>query len=404
LVIGRLELRLGTEMQFSLSVVYFNLLALVTHLHLALLTCGEEQLSAPFESMCKLYLYKSTIDGAGRGVFVGDNFAEEEILESAVTIAIPRTMATNSQLHNYVFDTGIGGYSMISLGVSSLLNHASFPNVHHTWADHDLKEPQRIAHLPFSVFTMTVFKTSETVIAGQELFISYGDDWLVERGLDDSLDVAASVVPLEELSSAVCMSTITLGESQINGAGVGAFATRAFRAGELITVSPVLLLNASRLLHNSSHTPLLNYCIGKPGSRAALLPLGHAALINHAPALAANVRMAWFTAWQPAPSSEPETRGEEKEESLSALLQKPFAPFDLAYYATRDIAEGDELLLFYGLAWEQAWTRWTEEEEKEDDEAGAPFRHMVMAPEGLLPASWIEEERCVSSDEGAREL
>ncbi len=204
-------------------------------------------------------------------------------------------------------------------------------------------------------------------------------------------------MPMEELGSAVCMSTIVLGESKISGAGVGAFATRAFRAGDLIIVSPVLLLNASRLLHNSSHTPLLNYCIGKPGSRAALLPLGHAALINHASVLAANVRVAWFTAWQPAPS--PETEREEEEESLSALLQKPFAPFDLAYYATRDIAEGDELLLFYGLAWEQAWTRWTKEEE---EEAGAPFRHMVMAPEGLLPASWMEEKRCVFSDEGAR--
>ncbi len=86
-------------------------------------------------------------------------------MESAVTIAIPWAIVTNSQLDNYVFDTGIKGYSMISLGVSSLLNHAKFPNVHHAWADHSLKEPQRIAHLPFSIFTMTVFETSEAVVA-----------------------------------------------------------------------------------------------------------------------------------------------------------------------------------------------------------------------------------------------
>ena len=79
-------------------------------------------------------------------------------------------------------------------------------------------------------------------------------------------------------------------------------------------------------------------------------------------------------------------------DDMNDLFSAPFAQFDLAFLAHRDIAKGEEITLDYGVAWEQDWFHYaTAVNGYLKDSDIRPLLHRnIEAPEGLFPDSWLD--------------
>lgn len=180
-----------------------------------------------------------------------------------------------------------------------------------------------------------------------------------------------------------CQDHIRPGRSTIYSAGHGAFAARSLSAGTILSTSPLhhmpdrSFLTMSLLqqdpktnqwLRNNGtvvgYQLGLNYCFSHPESTVLLCPYGAGVnFINHAPSDAtitahaashplANVRIQWasdFTA------GHNHTMVQEGTLDDLAQIAKPILSFD--YVVTRDIVEGEELFLDYGVDWVRAWDK-----------------------------------------------
>lgn len=128
------------------------------------------------------------------------------------------------------------------------------------------------------------------------------------------------------------------------------FAKKDFRKGDLVVVSPVLLLPKEHIESISdSSTVLMNYCIASPASSTVMFPFAWGAVANHAPAHQANLEVELFW-WNKAEEVEKTSA------TLAELSSRLSAQLDLGYRATRDIARGEELLFDYGEEWQEEWT------------------------------------------------
>eukprot|EP01039_Chlorochromonas_danica_P011088 gene11088-12351_t len=351
----------------------------------------EESESTPQQLLfCEVYLAPSLIPDAGRGVFAGRSLPRKTVLDHSVNIPVLDRDIADSQLDNYVFSTGIEGYSMLALGLGSLFNHNDTETVVHNWMDDEVADPARVASQPQSTFSRSIFSLGTESVPGQELFISYGDDWLEGRGLNNSQLPGASTLCREEQwlqARGRCLTEVVAQPSTLPHGGVGLFARRDFEPGEVVAVSPVLVMSMEVLSKTKLSSVLWNYCIGQPSRfPIALLPIARAALINHHSELA-NVMMEW--------DGEPPTA------SVEQLLAAPFAPLTLAYRATRLIRHGEEILLDYGSAWIETWQRWNRcNSLAGEDDLGLGndhhhlhcsdpiFREMILPPKDLFPMQW----------------
>jgi hypothetical protein len=119
-------------------------------------------------------------------------------------------------------------------------------------------------------------------------------------------------------------------------------------------------------------------------------------MMNHG-GINANIRIEWHQ-WDKSGTSRLSS-------PVLDLMSLPFSPLDVQYVATRDIAEGEELLLSYGQEWEEAWVQHLEKIlhantevraareawESRNKEGPKPipekpqFRTFITAPPGLFP-------------------
>ena len=201
-------------------------------------------------------------------------------------------------------------------------------------------------------------------------------------------------------------------------AGKGLFAKKDFRKGDLVVVSPVLLLPKDRIESiSNSNTVLMNYCIASPASSTVMFPFAWGAVANHAPPQRANLEVELFW-WNKAEESEKIST------PLSELSSRLSAQLDLGYRATRDIMRGEEMLYNYGDEWQAEWiaylarvSEWSERINKnaeiqdlqravgdinvghssysdfmtDDADTSMPqFRHFVGGQDHLFLASWID--------------
>lgn len=154
--------------------------------------------------------------------------------------------------------------------------------------------------------------------------------------------------------------------STLPQAGRGGFAARDLRAGTVVAPMPLIhILNRHKLrMYDLNQDPtdeatlsnavmgqqlLLNYCFGHRESTLLLCPYGPmASYINHNATLV-NVKIRW---------ADPQ-RGNHSptllNRSLSALDTDATAKLAFDLVALRDIAQGEELFLDYGVEWEKAW-------------------------------------------------
>lgn len=96
----------------------------------------------------------------GRGVFTLQAIDAGEVIEVAPAFELPV-----QGMEDYVYIGSADGLARIVLGYGMLYNHAAEPNV--------LIEHQ---------VTCTVFSAARDIEAGEELRVSYGDEWWTSRG------------------------------------------------------------------------------------------------------------------------------------------------------------------------------------------------------------------------------
>lgn len=158
-----------------------------------------------------------------------------------------------------------------------------------------------------------------------------------------------------------CVDHIFWDYSTIPGAGRGGFAKRDLPRGTVITGTPLRhvpnrFFNMFDIDNDDVNKDVVvgrqlavNYCFGHPESSLLLLPYG--AGINHINhnRSQANVKVRWAEGGGPKLDA-------------SWLLRPPIdlelrhsTGLALDYVATRDISQGEELFLDYGIEWEEAW-------------------------------------------------
>lgn len=111
---------------------------------------------------------KSTIKEAGNGVFASKDFSKEEVLEVSPILAIPMNDAHGNILKDYVFNYGDGLYG-VALGYGAVYNHQDIPNVSYTYSDNK---------------KFMVYKANRDIKKGEELFVSYGQNWWMSRDIN----------------------------------------------------------------------------------------------------------------------------------------------------------------------------------------------------------------------------
>ncbi|KFA87068.1 methyltransferase [Archangium violaceum Cb vi76] len=118
----------------------------------------------------------------GYGVFTDVAIAEGTILEEAHYLKVPFRTVRSSALSDYVFniewgpheeDRG-GEWVAIVMGSGMIYNHSQDPNVSYY-------RGYQKGHSPKDVFTFYALRDIE---AGEQLCISYGENWWKTRGQD----------------------------------------------------------------------------------------------------------------------------------------------------------------------------------------------------------------------------
>jgi hypothetical protein len=180
-----------------------------------------------------------------------------------------------------------------------------------------------------------------------------------------------------------CISHLYIDESDIPLAGKGVFAKKKFSAGEILSVSPVLIHSVHEAKQTSGdRSVFINYILAAPGSDVGLIPIGIVGVCNNGKK-SANTEMEWFN-WpgQNATSA--------ADLNPHELLRASSAQLYLAYRANRDINEGEEVTIDYGESWEQDWERYVEDKRsfKMFEREIPLFRRPIEVPGDLYPQSW----------------
>jgi SET domain len=147
----------------------------------------------------------------------------------------------------------------------------------------------------------------------------------------------------------MCIDNIRIDTATDPTMGRGAFATRAMKAGTRVAPAPIqVFADRTVFAQQVPEAQFINYCFAI-GEKMLLYPYGPGVnLINHAPAEKANVRVEW--------SRHAMHHGTWLDLPLSQFLQMDYpGGLIMDVIAMRDIAEGEELFMDYGPAWEQAW-------------------------------------------------
>jgi hypothetical protein len=189
----------------------------------------------------------------------------------------------------------------------------------------------------------------------------------------------------------MCVDNLRVGPSTIPDAGRGAFATRSFKKGDVVSPVPMVPILQEEVLemfetvevydeklrktvrkHDGSkpigYQLLYNYCFGHPESSLLLVPGAPMVnFVNHASKDQANVKLEW---------SEHEHIGTDQvlqETTLDAwsVSETPHIMFNLV--ATGKISPGDELFLDYGENWAEAWKE-HKKTWKSSDDSKSPLR------------------------------
>lgn len=320
----------------------------------------------------------------GRGVFAGTELKHGVIMDEAATISIPKDLLENWGAVN---DYAMGEPPVIVFGVGMIINHGNPRNLEILMLQNDRYETATSAEQrlePQSVSTEVSLECTRTINVGEEIFSTYGDkNWFESRDiiLNPTLDDTTKRYTIERLmQSGFCITDVYVDESVI--AGKGLFAKKDFLTGDIVSISPVLLLPKNAVQSASNETVLINYCLADKSSDVALLPIGYPALANHG-GQSSNLTLEWYS-W---------TGEESKNQCIMNLSEDEVillrhVNLDMSYRASKNISAGDELTFDYGLAWEEKWSIYTDSMLSWETAGCIPgnepiFRHPIGVPKSL---------------------
>jgi hypothetical protein len=327
--------------------------------------------------------------GAGRGVFAGSDFSYGDVMVADRAVLVLDKDVEDTQLSHYFYEAA-EGRAFLSMGDGSLFNHHTPITVDNYWRS---EAPSDDPKSPDYFTSSVLYYADKDVQSGEEIFNSYGDEsWFegrdiefvsgdIEEGL---LSLSRSLTDLERTGH--CLSDVEILESSMGaGAGDGLFATRPFKSGEVVSLSPVLFMAKHTLLETSATSELVNYALSLPGSDVSLVPMGRAGMANDG-GPAASLRLHWYD-W----ASRSVLYGSDmpdaiKGKTVDEIESSRFVTLDVCYVATRDIEEGEELTLFYGEEWGREWQLHTQ---RQQADSSALFRHFIDVSPEMFPNSWM---------------
>lgn len=210
-----------------------------------------------------------------------------------------------------------------------------------------------------TTYPCSEYVTNRDIVPGEELFVSYvsegSNSWFDAREIykhisADSNSLLYSMDELHEVGH--CLSDVKVAKSNIPLAGKGLFAKKDFKKGEIITISPALLLPKIEAQNNrlTSTQLVQNYAFAHPNSDFALFPIGLASLINHAQVANVELELYWW-------DKNRLMKLQSENVTLTELSNQRNAPLDIAYKATSDIKQGEEITFHYGEEWVERWAR-----------------------------------------------
>lgn len=175
-------------------------------------------------------------------------------------------------------------------------------------------------------------------------------------------------------SHGYCLDTLQMGPSTIPHAGRGAFATRSFQRGDIVTLTPMMHIADKSVLEIydletiqdpdtgsvvrvnnyeaglSGYQLLMNYCFGHSESSLLLFPLGsHAGLINHDKSPNA------YITWSRVADNNLPNQHAFQDVSVDAMAEVNRIVVVMKIVAIRPIEEGEEVTIDYGDEWVSAW-------------------------------------------------
>jgi hypothetical protein len=352
---------------------------------------------------CDLYLAPSNMNGVERGIIAGRTFPAGYTVEVSPSVIVKMDEIRRKQLSNYVYGSEDKTYSIVTFGSGMLFNHRNPKSIQHYYHDYPILSPTMylgdVYSAPYSSFSFLDFVTEKAITFGEELFASYGDDsWFSSRNItfvaaDETESFQYSTETLREYGH--CLSDVYTNQSTIPLAGNGLFARRRFEKGELVHVSPTIVLSRFAIERTQDSSLLLNYCITDTGSDVALLPIGLGSIINHGGKMSSNTHLEWYT-WKQPPNS-PVNPIDRLNWDAKDLEAYPAAPLDIAFVADRDISAGEEIFWDYGGTWEETWDDYLQAFQASGyTQKGAgvfnipQFRQAMASPEGFFPKHFFD--------------
>lgn len=325
---------------------------------------------------CDLYIAPSLHFVGHRGVIAGKAFENHDLVSESISIFIPTNIASNTQLSSYYYNTPHNGVYDIPTGVAGLFNHNRRKyNVEFTGvpSSYNITHQLKNHYINNGLNSVAINTEREYLSIGEELFGDYGAHWFAWRDIEDVFDYVAKVNNTTDIDEfiytmaelervGVCISdtstrpsvrgirtsdfpigleansdpvhmmddAIEQHEQEMSnsvpfsgGMGMGLFAERRFCKGELVVISPVMVIPLHLVMQltdaplssksGDAHVSslLLNYIYVSeasldrfqiPGAQdgvdkgdggttvhsnlysdVALFPFGHSASINHRP-------------------------------------------------------------------------------------------------------------------------
>lgn len=312
---------------------------------------SSEIQNAIAERNCGFYLAPS-LKSDQYSIYAGKNFAENEIIEVPPSILVRSKDLSQWQLDDFAFESTKARYSEVIFGVGMYLAGADDGNVNilTTVSSNILSEPVDHSDVSFE----TYFAAATSIATGEELVGVFGEnmrtvevEMITEEGesqppRNDRYDITT----LQHVGH--CLTDVVVEKSGIEDAGMGLFTKINHKSGDIVTISPTLIIPRHALYKmEDEDSTLINHCFCVNGSDVSILPIGLAAMINHG-GLSSNVEMRWHER-----SDGRQSRLLWNIETLEQLDEDP--PFYVEFVALRDIVAGEEILMDYGVDWAKAW-------------------------------------------------
>lgn len=297
---------------------------------------------------CGLYLAPSPLPyGPQNSIIAGKSFVSGDVIDTSPSLLVRTKPLLPTQLFDYLYEADEAGYSSVLFGSLVQANEdGDEGNVEFDWEDDSvaksIKNTLAISNISLGDEIVTGLGRQRRYSCTPETLSSCRQSGYTESDL---------------LEKGHCLSHLYLNLSSLPNAGLGVYSKTSYRRGEVVHISPVIILPKHTVLKasNSSNSTLLNYCLSNNRSDVAILPLGLGAMINHplSPSLP-NVEVSWHS-WN---GSLPEMLQEGYPLNLTEIELTPFPLFNIQYTALRDIPMGEEILLSYGSEWEEEWKRY----------------------------------------------